>query len=64
LDAEEHFDAPAFLVGDSIQGNVKDLLESVRKEMTAQQLVADQKKRSLNLLAASLKNQAPPPLHR
>jgi hypothetical protein len=33
LDAQEHFDAPAFLVGDSIQGSVRDLLESVRREI-------------------------------
>jgi len=55
LDAEEHFGAPAFLVGDSIQGSVKDLLQSVRKEMAAQQVALDQKKSSKNLLASDAK---------
>jgi hypothetical protein len=56
LDAQEHFGAPAFLVGDSIQGSVRDLLQSVQKEMTAEQLLADQKKSSQNLLAKNPQN--------
>jgi ribosome-associated toxin RatA of RatAB toxin-antitoxin module len=56
LDAQEHFGAPAFLVGDSIQGSVKDLLQSVQKEMTAEQLLADQKKSSQNFLVRNPQN--------
>lgn len=55
LDAEEHFGAPAFLVGDSIQGSVRDLLQSVQREMAAQQAALDQKKRTQNLLASGAK---------
>ena len=55
LDAQEHFGAPAFLVGDSIQGSVRDLLQSVQKEMTSEQLALDQKKSSENLLASGAK---------
>jgi len=60
LDAEQHIDAPAFLVSDSIQGSVKDLLEAVRREMTQQQLAFDQKKRSKNLLAQKSKSAQDP----
>lgn len=51
LDAEEHFGAPAFLVGDSIQGSVKDLLESIRREMTTRQADFNLKKKSKGLMA-------------
>lgn len=50
LDAEEHFGAPAFLVGDSIQGSVRDLLQSVQKEITEQQLTLNQKKSTQNFI--------------
>ncbi len=58
LDAQEHFDAPAFLVGDSIQGSVRDLLQSVQREMASRQAALDQKKSSRNLLAQSSNNGA------
>ena len=51
LDAKGSFGAPAFLVGDSIQGGVKDLLESVQKEMKIEQADLILKKKSKNMLA-------------
>lgn len=54
LDAREHFNAPAFLVSGSIQGNVEDLLKSVCREIMARQTFADQKKISRNMLTKSL----------
>ena len=56
LDAQQNFGGPAFLVSDSIQGSVKDLLESVRREMGAQQLALDQKKSSKDLVAQNPKD--------
>jgi hypothetical protein len=56
LDAQQHFDGPGFLVSDSIQGSVKDLLESVRREMGSQQVALDQKKSSKSLVAQNHKD--------
>ncbi|HVZ79344.1 MAG TPA: SRPBCC family protein [bacterium] len=69
LDAQGHFDGPGFLVSDSIQGNVKDLLESVRREMGIQQAALDQKKSSKDMVAENpkanqLSNQLPNQLNK
>lgn len=60
LDAQEHFGAPAFLVGDSIHGSMKDLLESVRREMTNRQAVLNLKNKSKWLMALDPKKRLLP----
>ncbi len=44
LDAKQNFSAPAFISTGIVQGNVKDLLESLQKEIAKRQISADAEK--------------------
>ncbi len=51
LDADQNFGAPAFIASDVVKGNVQDLLQSLKREISRQQYQADQE-----LAAKALKN--------
>ncbi len=44
LDAKQNFSAPAFIANAVVQGNVKDLLQSLHKEIMKRQFLADAEK--------------------